>query len=39
MHLEKESFKVNMQRLKPYFEGDFHESKLAINMSTPKIVS
>ena len=39
MHLEKGSFKVNVQRLKPYFGGDFHESKLAINMSTPKIVS
>ena len=27
MHLEKGSFKVNVQRLKPYFGGDFHVSK------------
>ena len=34
MHLEKGSFKVNAQRLKPYFGGDFHASKQAINLST-----
>ena len=39
MHPEKESFKVNAQRLKPYFRGEFHASKQAINLSTPKIVS
>ena len=38
MHLEKGSFKVNAQRLKPYFGGEFHVSKHAINLSTPKIV-
>ena len=27
MHPEKGSFKVNEQRLKPYFGGDFHASK------------
>ena len=39
MHQEKGSFKVNTQRLKPYFEGEFHASKQAINLNTPKIVS
>ena len=34
MHLEKGRFKVNAQRLKPYFRGDFHASKQAINLST-----
>ena len=27
MHPENGSFKVNAQRLKPYFGGDFHASK------------
>ena len=39
MHLEKGSFKVNAQRLKPYFRGEFHASKQSINLNTPKIVS
>ena len=39
MQPEKGSFKVNTQRLKPYFGGDFHASKQAINLSTPEIVS
>ena len=39
MHPEKASFKVNAQRLNPYFGGEFHVSKQAINLSTPKIVS
>ena len=39
MHLEKGSFEVNAQRLKPYFGGEFHASKQAINMNTPKIAS
>ena len=38
MHPEKGSFKVNAQRLKPYFGGEFHANKQAINMNTPKIV-
>ena len=38
MHPEKGSFKVNAQRLKPYFGGEFHASKQAINLSTTKIV-
>ena len=38
MHLEKGSFKVNAQQLKPYSGGEFHASKKAINMSTSKIV-
>ena len=38
MHLEKGSFKVNAQRLKPYFGGDFHVSKQAINLSTSEKV-
>ena len=39
MHPEKGSFKVNAQRLKQYFGGEFHASKQATNLSTPKIVS
>ena len=38
MLLEKESFKVNAQRLKPYFGGEFQASKQAINLRTPKCV-
>ena len=38
MHLEKGTFKVNTQRLKQYFGSDFHASKQAIHLSTPKIV-
>ena len=38
MYLEKESFKVIAQQLKPYFGGDFHARKQAIYLSTPKIV-
>ena len=32
------TFKVNTQRLKPYFEGEFHASKQAIHPSILKIV-
>ena len=39
MNPEKGSFKVNVQRLKPYFGGKFHASKQAIKLSTPEIVS
>ena len=35
---EKEAFKVNTQRLKQYFGGEFHARKQAIHLSTPKIV-
>ena len=38
MHLEKEAFKVNTQRLKSYFGGEFHESKKTIHLSAPEIV-
>ena len=33
---EKGSFKVNAQRLKPYFGDDIHVSKHAINLSAPE---
>ena len=38
MHLEKGSFKVNTQQFNPYFGGEFHANKKAINLNTPKIV-
>ena len=38
MHPEKGTFKVNTQQLNPYFGGEFHVSKQAIHLSTPKIV-
>ena len=38
MHPEKGTFKVNTQRLKSYFGGEFHASKQSIHLSTPKIV-
>ena len=38
MHPEKGTFKVNTQQLKLYFGGEFHASKQAIHLSTPKIV-
>ena len=38
MHLEKGTFKVNTQQLKPFFRGEFHASKQAIHLSTQKIV-
>ena len=38
MHSEKGTFKVNTQRLKPCFGGEFHTSKQAIPLSTPEIV-
>ena len=38
MHPNKGTFKVNTQRLKPYFGGEFHASKKAIHLSTPKIM-
>ena len=33
MHPEKGTFKVNTQRLKPYFGGDFHTNKQHIQLS------
>ena len=39
MHPEKRSFKFNAQRLKPYFGGEFHANKQAVNLNTPQIVS
>ena len=36
MHPEKGTFKVNTQRLKPYFGGEFHANKQTIPLSTPK---
>ena len=37
MHLEKGHFKVNAQRLKPYFGGNFHAKKLSITLSMPGV--
>ena len=36
MHLEKGTFKVHIQWLRPYFGGEFHASKQAIHLSTPE---
>ena len=33
-HPEKGTFKVNIQRLKPYFEGEFHADKQTIPLNT-----
>ena len=35
MHLEKGLFKVNAQRLKPYFGGEFHAGRQDTILSTP----
>ena len=35
MHPEKGQFKVNAQRLKPYFGGEFHVRRQATILSTP----
>ena len=35
MHLEKGRFKVNAQRLKPYFGGNFRAKKQSITLNTP----
>ena len=37
-HPEKGTFKVNTQRLKPYFGGEFLMSKQAVHLSTQEIV-
>ena len=36
MHLEKGTFKVNTQRLKPYFRGKIHANKQTIPLSVPE---
>ena len=38
MHPEKGTFKVNSQRLKPYFGGKFHANKHIIPLNTPEEV-
>ena len=38
MHPEKGQFKVNAQRLNPYFGGEFHASNKVIHLSPPEIV-
>ena len=37
-HLEKGMFKVNTQRLKPYFGGEFHADKQTIPLHTSEEV-
>ena len=37
MHLEKRQFKVNAQRLKPYFGGEFHIGRQNTILSTPGV--
>ena len=37
-HPEKGTFKVNTQRLKPYFGGEFHTNKHTIPLNTPEEV-
>ena len=36
MHPEKGTFKVNTQRLKPYFRGKIHANKQTIPLSVPE---
>ena len=36
MHLEKGQFKVNSQRLKPYFRGEFHAGRQDTILSAPR---
>ena len=39
MHLEKRTFKVNTQRLKPYFGSKIHVNKQTIPLSVPEVLS
>ena len=39
MHPEKGTFKVNTQRLKPYFGGEIHANKQTILLSVPEVLS
>ena len=38
MHLEKGTFKVNIQRLKPYFRDEIHANKQTIPLSVPEVL-
>ena len=38
MHPEKGTFKVNIQRLKPYFEGEINVNKQTIPLSVPEVL-
>ena len=38
MHPDKGTFKVNIQRLKPYFGGEIHANKQTIPLSVPKVL-
>ena len=38
MHHEKGTFKVNIQRLKPYFGGEIHENKQTTMLSVPEVL-
>ena len=38
MHPEKGTFKVNIQRLKPYFGGEIHANKQIIPLSVPEVL-
>ena len=38
MHPEKGTFKVNTQRLKPYFGGEIHANKQTIPLSVPEVL-
>ena len=38
MHPEKGTFKVNTQRLKPYFGGEIHDNKQTIPLSEPEVL-
>ena len=38
MHAEKGTFKVNIQRLKPYFGGEIHANKHTILLSVPEVL-
>ena len=38
MHPEKGTFKVNIQRLKPYFGGEIHANKQTIPLSIQEVL-
>ena len=38
MHPEKGTFKVNIQRLMPYFRGEIHANKQTIPLSVPEVL-
>ena len=38
MHPEKGTFKVNIQRLKPYFRGEIHANKQTIPLTIPAVL-